>query len=570
MSSRRRRGNRDRTLPLGIATAANAFGPKYELLISRAMCLTGNLSHIPLIWLASQAVPDGVDLMEAASHVRVVRRSVTVPRFMRDRMVKQINDCGWRAAYSILDGDDLVVISGWDWQHPKLPGSNVVPRLLVDDICLLKDWRSRGDDPQQKRRMTLTLQRLNNVVIELGIPADDPAIQLPRTGRPAFGLAPSPKNGMRDFDHVRGRRRLGNAWGIVADDWDIAPPRREQEYQCRHIARHLGVNVETERRRIEGLNDRHAAWLESITGKTIEVADYTGDGHAVGDMADQTAATDMTFEHVGYRIDDRRNRENEFLEPTEKLLTKGKRKGKTYRPNKAGPCRTLIKRGIRLDGWASWHALFDASRGVKVEGWAAIFAPFYLVSPASPYRMDRPPKKGSQYFDKLKPTAPKEPGLFGSSRTAPIEVYGSDYKADQDLQDTQTYDASARRSRRKDPFNPRVSPRPCREIDVPDDWGIPFGEAGHSYADELMTFAAKKPIDAHDQEADSTDKEAVSKRMADSKRMGRSFLRDTKHEYDVRSAAWDIRLKPIPSEIPIPYHKAYAIEQKPPAIVFKS
>jgi hypothetical protein len=73
MTTRRRRSNRDRTLPSWIATAANAFGPEYELLPSRAICLTGDLSHIKGVWLGSQAVPDGVDLMEVASHVRVVR-----------------------------------------------------------------------------------------------------------------------------------------------------------------------------------------------------------------------------------------------------------------------------------------------------------------------------------------------------------------------------------------------------------------------------------------------------------------------------------------------------------------
>jgi hypothetical protein len=508
--STRRRSNRDRTLPTWIATAANAFGPEYERLISRAICLTGDLSHIKWVWLASQAVPDGVGLMEAASQVRVVRRWVIVPRSMRERMVKQINDCGWRAAYNVLHGDDLVVVSGWDWQHPKLPGSPVIhPRELVDDVCLLKGWRSRGDSPQHKRRTTLTLFRLNKIVTELGVWADDPRIELPRsTDRPAFGLAPSPKDDMRDFGHVRGLAPLGNRWGIVGDHHDIAPPRREEEYECRHIARHLGFNAETEQRRIEGLNDRHRAWLESITGKTIEVEDYTGDGHAVGDMADQTAAMEMTFEHVGHKIEDRRNRENEFLEPTEKLLTKGKRKGKTYRPNKAGPCRTLVMRGIRLDGWASWHALFDASYRPSLFG--------------------RPPKKGSQYFDKLKPTAPKERGLFGSWRTAPIEVYSSDFKCEQELQDTQSFDdLSARRSRRQ-------LKRDVREIIVPEGWD-------GSYAEELMTLTAKKPIP---------------------------------HEYGVIPFGWcihysDGRTLVNPAlydrsrfrEKRIPYHESYAIEQ---------
>jgi hypothetical protein len=278
---RRRGGNRDTTLDAWFATAANAFGPEYEMLISRAICLTGNLSHIKWVWLASQAVPDGVDLMEAASRVRVIPRFVIVPRAMRDRMVKQIEDCGWRAAYNVLNGDDPVVISGYDWQHPKLLGSPIIqPASLIEDISLLKGKISRGDNSQHKRRTTLTLIRLNKIVIELGVWADGPETPLLRsTGRPAFGLAPSPKNDMIDLDHAA----LGNAWGIVGDHHDIARPRRYEEYRCRHIAAKLGVNVETEQRRIEDLNDRHNAWLESITGKTVEVEEYTGDGHAVGD-----------------------------------------------------------------------------------------------------------------------------------------------------------------------------------------------------------------------------------------------------------------------------------------------
>jgi len=472
-------------------------------------------------------VPEGFDVLEAASRVRTGRRRVTVPRDKRAAMVEQILTYGWRAAYNInIQGDDLVVISGWEWQHPKLPGSPVTPPAsLIEDVCLLKEWKSRGDTSQEKRATTLMLTRLNKVVIKLGVWGDSPEIQLPRsTERPAFGLGllsrfskkppvehlfeeprlrdypkvkapagtgqlrisvlkcrvdPAPKNDMRDFHHDshharRGQRGLGNAWGTVGDDWKIARPRRYEEYRCRHIARHLGVNSETERLRVEDLNLQHEAWLESITGKTIEFEDYTGDGHAVSDPEAQTAAIDMTFEHVGYKIEDRRARKNEFLEDTEKTLTKGKRKGKTYRPNRADPGKVLIKRGAVLDGWASWHALFDASRGVRVEGWEGC-----------PKLFGSPPKKGSDYFNKLKPTAPKERGLFGSSRTAPIEVYTSDYKAEQELQDTQDFDLSARRSRRQ-------RKRDVREIDMSEDWA--FGSGVHSYADELMTFAAKKPI----------------------------------------------------------------------------
>ena len=240
----RRRSNRDTTLDAWFATAANAFGPEYEKLISRAMCLTGNLSHIKWVWLASQAVPEGIDLMEAATCVQVIPRFVIVPRAMRDRMVKQIEDCGWRAAYNVFDGDDLMTIHGYDWRHPKLPGSPITyPGSLVHDVCLFKGWRSRGDSSQHRRRTTLTLVRLNKIVIQLGIWADGPETPLLRsTGRPAFGLAPSPKNDMIDFDHAA----LGNAWGIVGDHHDIARPRRYEEYRCRHIAANLGVNIETE------------------------------------------------------------------------------------------------------------------------------------------------------------------------------------------------------------------------------------------------------------------------------------------------------------------------------------
>jgi hypothetical protein len=330
---------------------------------------------------------------------------------------------------------------------------------------------------------------------------------------------PAPKNDMRDFDHAL----LGNAWGIVGDHHDIAKPRQQEEYRCRHIAATLGVNVETERRRIEDLNDQHTAWLESITGKTFEVEEYTGDGHTVGDMADQTAATEMTFEHVGYKIEDRRDRKNEFLEDTEKLLTKGNRKGKTYRPNKAGPCRTLVKQGAVLDGWASWHALFDASRGVRVEGWEGC-----------PKLFGSPPKKGSDYFKKLKPTAPKERGLFGSSRTAPIEVYTSDFKAEQELQDTQDFDLSARRSRRQ-------RKRDVREIDVSEEWA--FGSGVHSYADELMTLTAKRPIPRECGAIPFGYRVYYSERTI------------------LKPSLYDTSLKRDPH---IPYHEAYAIEKKIP------
>ena len=97
----------------------------------------------------------------------------------------------------------------------------------------------------------------------------------------------------------------------------------------------------TDKERIAGLNERHRALLESIVGVSTYVPRPTI-SHYAADTGLQTAALDMVFTDVGIGIDDRRDRYNDLLETTEKLITKGKRKGKVYRPGKAaGPCRTL-------------------------------------------------------------------------------------------------------------------------------------------------------------------------------------------------------------------------------------
>ena len=320
---------------------------------------------------------------------------------------------------------------------------------LIGIVGMLKDWTPRGGDPQAKRRTTLLLQNFNELIAARGLLGDFP--EPPRTGRGAFGLDADPSTDPRDIESrdLPYTGLAGQSWGIVGEHPDIAAPRRWEKYLCRHAAAKLGFcNDNLERLRIEDLNLWHAAWLESLTGKHIEVEDYTGDGHAVGDMEAQAAAGDMEFEDVGRHTYTRRDRTNEFLEDTEKLLTKGKRKGKTYRPNKAEPGRTLT--GDEL-----------------MTAVAAL----------------RPPKKGSLYFSRFKPTAPKERGVFGSWKTEPIETYvttnkeASAYTPDDDREN-----------------NPRY------QINVPEGWfvkdqdrGHGLGEA-HSYADELMTLKSKKPI----------------------------------------------------------------------------
>ena len=80
----------DRTLDYWFTTAARVFGYEYKPLIPRALCLTGDYSHTADAWLQSRMVPEGFDVLEAASRVRTVRRRVTVPRDKRAAMVEQI------------------------------------------------------------------------------------------------------------------------------------------------------------------------------------------------------------------------------------------------------------------------------------------------------------------------------------------------------------------------------------------------------------------------------------------------------------------------------------------------
>jgi hypothetical protein len=282
---------------------------------------------------------------------------------------------------------------------------------FIRDICLLKGINPRRG--QDKRRDTLTGARLNAAVIKLGEPV--------------------PPDG---YEFAR------QIWD-VADDPAIAAERRLEEYECDYIAARFGFNVTTERARVEDLNLRHEAWLESITGKIIEVADDKRQ-HPAG--LNQDDAIGMAAEDIGFNVFERRNRHNDLLEGVEKR----DRRGKRYRPNKAGPCRTLT--GDEL------IAAIATLRPSK-KGW--------------PYR--KPEPRGN------------EPCLFDQCRRAkrkPLEKYAAYVvplmSAPREVED----------------YKPELGRSTCRVlrknkvrvINVPTDW------QNESFAEELMTFRAKKPL----------------------------------------------------------------------------
>jgi hypothetical protein len=197
--------------------------------------------------------------------------------------------------------------------------------MLIRDLCLLKGINPRRG--QDRRRDTLTGARLNATIIKLGVPPDD---EPPTVVWTRLGLDPGPRTNLEDFEFT----------GLAALNWDVAaaPDIERQEilerYDCDVIATRFRGGIETERLRIERLNDQHEAWLESITGKIVEV--ITDDrSHPAG--FNQDVAIDAIGKEVGWGIRERRNRHNDLLEETEKY----DRRGRRYRPNKAGPCRTL-------------------------------------------------------------------------------------------------------------------------------------------------------------------------------------------------------------------------------------
>jgi hypothetical protein len=278
---------------------------------------------------------------------------------------------------------------------------------FICDICLLKGINpQRGQD---KRRDTLTGARLNAAIIKLGEPA------------PPDGLT-----------------FASQSW-VVDDDPAIAAERRLEAYECDYISARLGLNVTTERARVEDLNLRHAAWLESITGKTIEVADDKRQ-HPAG--FNQEDAIAMAAEDVGFNVFERRNRHNDLLEPAEKL----NKRGRHYRANKAAP-------GRRLTGEALIAAIAELRPAKK--GW--------------PYTKPYPRGDEVGLFEKCRRAGRKQPQDYTCFEDHDTQMYH-----DWDKIGTRDGAGSADRHR----FKPLIN--------------IPEGWSRNSYAQDVMLYRSKK------------------------------------------------------------------------------
>jgi hypothetical protein len=315
--------------------------------------------HLLGIELLSRAVPEGVNILEAASSVHVVRRKVIVHRDLRAAMRRCILQNSWDFAVTRIPrgakSDEFGTLWGWSWHSPELPGIRKPPsNRLIRDVNMLKG--EHGLKGQDKRRATLTGERLNEEIIRLAVDEPDKPKRRVRVCElpPDFGIwwkrgtRPIPNPDDTDPPEVEPPafasppyklkipRLTGQSW-IVGDHPDIAAPIKREKDKCDAIARALLDDTETERERIAGLNERHSAMLEGIAGKSTYVPPPTK-SHPAADMGSQAAALDMVgFEETGFRIRERRDRHNDLLESEEKLNKRGKR----YHPNKADPGRKL-------------------------------------------------------------------------------------------------------------------------------------------------------------------------------------------------------------------------------------
>ena len=368
----------------------------------------------------------GEDVLESTSKVR---RHVIVHRDLRAGTRQCILRNGWDFAVTRIPpgakSDEFARLSGWSWYQPRhlrvtasmLPSAREFRTLrsTIRDVRMLKGKHEfKGQD---RRLATLTGARLNEEAIRLAVAVDDAPNRKVRVRAhnlpPTFGLEPSGATWKLDETELLILRRLnflpqhGQSW-IVADHPDIAAPIKREAEECDAIARALLDGVVTDKERIAGLNERHRAMLESIVGKITYVPPPTK-SHPAADIASQTAALDMVFTgEAGLTIWERRDRHNDLLEETEKFTKKGKR----YRPGKAGPCTTLTKQARAL-------ALADM--------------------------VYRPPNKGSQRgvdgkFRNPMPKRGTETTVWDDcqKKPPPFEVFTSDFKAEQELQDTRT------------------------------------------------------------------------------------------------------------------------------------
>jgi hypothetical protein len=244
-----------------------------------------------------------------------------------------------------------------------------------------RDLIARRDrlEGQERRRMTITLAKLNAEIGKLGVAFNKhkPPEPKGRPPRPPFGLESGWRRIFRKFEidapsSVAGRtlprsaieapELAGQVW-CVGDDSDIAKPIKLETAECDAIARTL-MPVETERDRIAGHNARHNTMLEAITGQTPERQEFSLQG--VGDAINQADVMEMLASDVGWHAWVRRSvrdRRNDHLDdkryPCKKLTGAALIEAKaSLRPPKTGGAR------------APWQAppewcLFDRCKGAN-------------------------------------------------------------------------------------------------------------------------------------------------------------------------------------------------------------
>jgi hypothetical protein len=214
---------------------------------------------------------------------------------------------------------------------------------------------------QERRRLTITLAKLNAEIGRLGVPFNRHKPPKPRC-RPSFGLekvltiSRAPDLELKPLGFARLQ------WA-VGDDPDIAKPIKRETDKCDAAARGL-MPAEAERDRIAGHGARHNARLAAITGQILEPQKFPL--QAAGDAINQADAMEMLASDVGWHAWARRSvrdRRNDHLGdkryPCKTLTWAALIEAKTdLRPPKTGGNR------------APWQAppercLFDRCRGEK-------------------------------------------------------------------------------------------------------------------------------------------------------------------------------------------------------------
>jgi hypothetical protein len=267
------------------------------------------------------------------------------------------------------------------------------------------------------------------------------------------------------------RPRLAEfAWlGFSADEKRdheraVGPYDKIAESLLRRANKLAGGQYKTEKQRLEWLNDKQQKGLEAITGLRVRRRSKT-QLVEVGLPDDMAAAVDF---ESGMTIDERRLRNNKnphlwrrdpFFETEPKL----NKRGKPYYPGTAFNKGTvLMRRGVVIDG-PLWPVLVDleirpAKKGSSVRG------PKKARSSTEP--------KLNCYGGKSRPAGeewkPDKPVLDAKPI---VEVIYSDFEKEQAAQEQTEFDARY-------------------QFNIPGNWW----DENNSFAEELMTLKAKKPL----------------------------------------------------------------------------